>query len=237
MSNTFKNLSVNNASVVRNDETLLENISCEINTQGITIIMGHNGAGKSLFLKMCHGQFSPQSGSVAWGGVPALDNRKSRSFVFQNTPLLRRSVFENVAYPLTVLGVSTSERRQRVNEALTRARLDDKAKCSAFELSGGEKQRMALARAWVTHPTAIIMDEPAASLDPASTKELEGILHDISNSGVKIFLATHDLMQAKRLADDVLMFAKGRIIAQEIASDFFDRQHEGAVADYLEGRL
>jgi tungstate transport system ATP-binding protein len=117
------------------------------------------------------------------------------------------------------------------------SRLADRASAPAASLSGGERQRMSLARAWVTEPSVIILDEPAASLDPASTKELETLVREISTSGVKVIIATHDLAQARRLADEVLMFGHGKLLAHEPAEYFFSKQHVGEIAKYLEGRL
>ncbi len=96
---------------------------------------------------------------------------------------------------------------------------------------------MALARALVTRPQVVLLDEPSASLDPASTKELEASVRAVAKSGVKVLIATHDLMQARRLADDVLVFGEGKLLVQEDAKAFFNKTHAGAVADFLEGRL
>ncbi|MEE9453051.1 MAG: ATP-binding cassette domain-containing protein [Paracoccaceae bacterium] len=237
MAGKFQSLVLKSVCVKRGGKTLLGPLDLTLETPGITAILGHNGAGKSLFIKLCHGQFAASNGVVLWNGQPAESTRRNRSFMFQDTPLLRRSVAANVEYPLIAYNVVKSERMERVTAALIKARLSDHSDAPAASLSGGEKQRLALARAWVTRPQVILLDEPSASLDPASTKELEGLVQEISATGVKVLMATHDLRQARRLASDVLIFGAGKIIAQEMVPVFFDTEQTGAVADFIEGRL
>jgi tungstate transport system ATP-binding protein len=237
MKDAFKTLTLENLEVRRDGKRLLGPLDFSLATQGITAILGHNGAGKSLFLHVCHGQFAASQGTVNWNGLPVADTRSCRSLMFQNTPLMRRSVAANVEFPLITQGIPKAERAARVNEALTIARLSQNPSAPAASLSGGEKQRMALARALVTRPQVVLLDEPSASLDPASTKELEASVRAVAKSGVKVLIATHDLMQARRLADDVLVFGEGKLLVQEDAKAFFNKTHAGAVADFLEGRL
>ncbi len=233
----FRTLRVENAGIVIDGVARLSPLSLTLESPGITVILGHNGAGKSLFVKMCHGLMAPSGGQVLWNGRAAADTRQERAFLFQNTPLLRRSVRANVEFPLLARGVAKPERQARVATALETARLTDYARTPAARLSGGERQRLALARALVAAPSVILLDEPAASLDPASTRELETALRDIAAGGTKIMLVTHDIAQARRLADDVLMFGNGKLLAFEAADSFFTRPQNGAIADYLEGRI
>lgn len=237
MERGFASLKLHNVSVFKQGKMLLGLLDLNLTSSGITAILGHNGAGKSLFIKVCHGQFPVSSGIIQWNGLAVDRTRNCRSLMFQTPPVLRRSVAANVEFPLIALKVAKPERTDRVREALKAARLTDHATAPAASLSGGEKQRMALARALVTRPQVIMLDEPSASLDPASTKELEASVKEIAASGVKVLIATHDLMQARRLADDVLVFGDGDLLVQEDAETFFNKAHEGAVADFLEGRL
>ncbi len=232
---TFGELRVDQAEVRRDGLRLLGPLSLRLDSPGITVILGHNGAGKSLFVKMCHGMFPPARGVVTWNGKPAMQTRRQRGFLFQHTPLLRRPVRANLAFPLQVAGVPRAERRQRVDAALVAARLSGQATAPAISLSGGERQRLALARACITDPPVVILDEPSAGLDPASTVILETTIRDISSAGTKVFLVTHDIHQARRLSDDVLMFADGALLAFEPAGSFFTRRHTGPVADFLGG--
>ena len=237
MNGGFKSLTLQNSEVYRNGTRMLGPLNFSLETQGITTILGHNGAGKSLFLQLAHGQFQTFKGAVLWNGLPVSDTRNCRSFMFQNTPLMRRSVAANVEFPLIARSIPKNERLVQVKQALTTARLHHVALSPAASLSGGEKQRMALARALVTRPQVVLLDEPSASLDPASTKELEASVKEIAASGVKVLIATHDLMQARRLANDVLVFGEGKLLVQESAGTFFGKSHDGPVGDFLEGRL
>ncbi|MGE4609970.1 MAG: ATP-binding cassette domain-containing protein [Paracoccaceae bacterium] len=237
MTDVFKSLTVQQVEVRRDGECLLGPLDFTLESQGITAILGHNGAGKSLLLHLIHGQFAESKGKVLWNGKPARSTRRTRSLMFQTIPLMRRSVAANVEFPLIAQGIPHTERAIRVNEALKIARLSRNPAIPAASLSGGEKQRMSLARALVTRPQVVLLDEPSASLDPASTKELESSLREVANSGVKVLIATHDLMQARRLADDVLVFAEGDLLVQQGAVTFFASTHDGPVGDFLEGRL
>lgn len=237
MNDGFNTLQLKGMTVERGGKRLLGPLDFTLKSGGITAVLGHNGAGKSLFIMACHGQFAATEGEVLWNGLPATQTRRCRSLMFQNTPLLRRSVFANIEFPLLAHGTPRAARRDRVTEALEIARLTHRATTPAASLSGGEKQRMALARAWVTRPQVILLDEPSASLDPASTKALEESVQNVAALGVKVLIATHDLMQARRLANDVLVFGAGALLAHEPAEDFFNRPHDGPVGDFLEGRL
>lgn len=220
-----------------NGTALLGPVSLVLETPGITVIMGANGAGKSLFLSAAHGLVTPNSGSIMWNGAAAESSRASRSFVFQSTPLLRRSVAANVAFPLKARLLSRTEKSQVLAAALAEARLGALARKPAATLSGGERKRMALARAMVTGPQVVLLDEPAANLDPASTKELEESLLQIKARGIKIILSTHDIAQARRLADDILFFDQGHLQEQSPAQDFFAAPTTSAAQKYLRGEL
>lgn len=230
-------LEVSDAELSDDGLRLLGPISLRLDSPGITAVLGPNGAGKSLFLRLVHGLLPPSAGAVTWNGVAATESRSQRGYVFQNTPTMRRSVFANVAFPLIAAGVNRQTRRKRVDAALDQARLSAHAHMPAARLSGGERQRMALARAIVTRPGVVLLDEPAANLDPASTKELETMLRGVSATGTKILIATHDLAQARRLADDVLFFDGGLLVAHADVAQFFVDPTNDAVRNYLEGIL
>ncbi len=230
-------LRLEKAGLQADGDTLLGPLSLHVETAGITAVMGANGAGKSLFLRLCHGLLTPSQGRLTWAGRGAVATRRSRAFVFQSPPLLRRSIAENVTFPLQTSSIARSEWPARVEARLREARLWGRAGLPAARLSGGERQRMALARALVTDPDVILMDEPAASLDPASTRALEKMITKIAASGVKIYLATHDVAQARRLAEDVLFFSGGRLAEQADAAQFFAGPQSEAARQYLEGSL
>ncbi|MEL7466532.1 MAG: ATP-binding cassette domain-containing protein [Pseudomonadota bacterium] len=230
-------LLLDNAVVEKDGDRLLGPISATVASAGVTVVLGANGAGKSQFLRLIHGLSAPSSGAVRWGERPPSDARNEQGYVFQVAPLMRRSVWANVEFPLIARKWPRAMRAARTAEALERARLAEKAALPAAALSGGERQRMALARAWATGPKVMMLDEPCASLDPASVAEFERFLTAIRDEGAKLFLATHDLGQAQRLAEDVLFFAEGRLAEQAPASRFFAAPASDAARRYLAGEL
>ncbi len=217
--------------------TILGPVDLELNSRGITVLLGPNGAGKSLFLSLAHGLIPPDRGTVLWNGKPAAQSRRNRGFVFQNPPVFRRSVAGNIALPLAARDYSAERKSALLKRALHDAALANVAKNPAATLSGGEQQRLALARALVTEPEVVFLDEPAASLDAEFTAALEDRLRQIAGSGTKIIMSTHNLAQAQRLADDILFFSGGRLVEQAQARDFFAAPKSRAAADFLKGRL
>ncbi|MGI9463152.1 MAG: ABC transporter ATP-binding protein, partial [Aestuariivirgaceae bacterium] len=181
--------------------TLINGLDLVLTSHGVTVVMGPNGAGKSLLVRLLHGLIEPQSGSITWNGQacgPA--TRLRQAMVFQKPVLLRRSVAANVDF---VLKLKAGSDRERLNRLLVQAGLLDKAGQPARALSGGEQQRLALARALASDPEVLFLDEPTASLDPSSTQVIEIAIAEASASGMKIILVTHDAGQARRLANEV----------------------------------
>lgn len=207
--------------IERDGTARLGPVSLELDPSRRTVILGHNGAGKSLFLRVAHGLLAPDRGTVQWGSQSAKDSRRRRGFVFQATPVMRRSVAANVEFPLIAQGIGRADRGARVKAVLSQAALENWHDNPAATLSGGEKQRLAIARALVTQPATILLDEPAASLDPASTERLEALILGAHASGTGIIMSTHDLGQAKRVAQDVLLFDAGIPLLHVPVEDFF----------------
>lgn len=217
------------------DRTLIDGIDLALRGAGISVVMGANGAGKSLLLRLLHGLISPSAGEISIGGAQ-LDapQRARQAMVFQTPVLLRRSVAANVDFGLRARG-----RRDRAfrDALLAHVDLADRASLPARSLSGGEKQRLALARALATEPATLFLDEPTASLDPASVAKIEAIVRASRACGTKIVFVTHDIAQARRLADDVLFLHRGRLVEHAAAARFFDRPDAAVARDYLAGRL
>ena len=230
-------LRLDGAEVRKDGARILGPISLTVASAGATALLGANGAGKSQFLRLIHGLVRPSAGAVTWGERSVAEARDEQSFVFQAAPVMRRSVWANVEFALIARRWPRAMREARTAEALERARLAGKAAQPAAALSGGERQRMALARAWAAGPRVLLLDEPCASLDPASTAEFERLLADIRAEGVKLFLATHDRDQARRLAEDVLFFENGRVAEQTAAARFFSGPASDAARRYLAGEL
>lgn len=219
------------------DTTLLGPIDLRYDKPGITAILGANGAGKSLFLSLCQGMIRPTSGSISWDGTPAHLARSRRGIVFQTPTIMRRSVFDNVAFALRAAGEHNTDMRTKVMAVLERVNLAGKAHAPAAALSGGEGQRMALARAIVNRPDVLLLDEPSSNLDPASTRKLEQVVRSIADEGVTVFLTTHDIGQAKRLARNILFMDKGRFTDVSDAAEFFDGPTSEPADNYLKGVL
>jgi tungstate transport system ATP-binding protein len=220
--------------------TLIDGISLAIEAGPRTIILGPNGAGKSLLLRLCHGLIPPSTGRITWRGPGAAVEesvRQRQAMVFQRPVLLRRSAGANVDYALGLRGLARAIRRNRVAEALDRVGLAALAGRPARILSGGEQQRLALARAWALRPEILFLDEPTASLDPAATRTVEQIIDAFHAAGTKIVMTTHDLGQARRLADEVVFLHQGRIAEHDKAATFFDRPASPAARAFLIGDL
>jgi tungstate transport system ATP-binding protein len=214
---------------------LIDRLEFTIDAASLTVIMGPNGAGKSLLLRLLHGLIQPSAGTIRWG-VAALDERVRRrqAMVFQRPVLLRRSVAANLDF---VLGLCGRAGRMRREALLAKVDLLEHARQPARRLSGGEQQRLALARALALEPEVLFLDEPTASLDPASVQMIERIVLKVQRRGTKVIFVTHDLGQAKRLADEILFLHRGRLQEQSPAAQFFTDPASAVAKAYLEGRI
>lgn len=216
---------------------LINDISFTLKPGPKTVILGTNGAGKSLTLRLCHGLLEPTSGTVTWTGAGADDPAKQQAMVFQRPVLLRRTVAANVDYGLKLRHIPKAERRQIVDDVLSRTGLARFASAPARLLSGGEQQKLALARAWALRPQVLFLDEPTASLDPAATNAVEDIVLAMHAEGTRIVMTTHNLAEARRMADEILFLHKGRLLEHTDASAFFDTPESGEAAAFLRGEL
>lgn len=204
-----------------------------------TVIIGPNGAGKSLMLRLMHGLIQPTSGSVVWQGAAsdATELANRQAMVFQRPVMLRRSVAANVDYALKLLGVPPSERRERTDDVLGRTGLRRLAATPARVLSGGEQQRLALARVWARNPDVLFLDEPTANLDPAATHRVEEIIGAIHKGGTGIVMTTHDLGQARRIAEDIIFMHRGRMFEYREAGAFFAGPENDLAEAFVNGEL
>ncbi len=215
---------------------LIDGVSVKLEASPRTVVMGPNGAGKSLLLRLLHGLLQPSAGEVLWNGKKADDQIRARqAFVFQRPVVLRRSTSANIEFVLRHL--PRKERVARVTELLEFAGLEGIAKTPARLLSGGEQQRLAIARAIAARPDVLFLDEPTASLDPASTLSVEAMIEAAHDDGVKIIMVTHDLGQARRLADEVMFIQAGKIAEKTASAEFFTEPRSAAARAYLEGRI
>ncbi|MDR2189565.1 MAG: ATP-binding cassette domain-containing protein [Azonexus sp.] len=200
-------------------------------TAGRTAILGANGAGKSTLLRLLHGLLRPSEGRLIW------PTPLSQGMVFQRPAMLRATVLANVEYGLKIRGVESAERRRRAAAALAQVGLGDFAKRPARRLSGGEQQHVALARVWALEPQVLFLDEPTASLDPASSREVERIIGDIAAAGARIVMSSHNLGQARRLAEEVIFIDHGAVLEQTPAAEFFKQPGSEAARRFLRDEM
>ena len=228
-------IDVDGLCIATNDRLLLTEIKCHIGADGITVIMGPNGAGKSLFLRCLHGLIPQKSGRIKFAGRQ-LDQAiiKRQSFIFQTPTVLRRTVYENLAF---VARLRPEIKTDETDRLLAEMRLDHLINQPARLLSGGEKQRLAMARALLTAPNLLLMDEATANLDPASVQIIEASLQTAAANGLKIIIVTHDIGQARRLANDVLFLNSGQLKEHTPAEQFFTAPHSAAASAYMRGEL
>ena len=219
------------------EQWLIKDVSFSLGARGRTFIVGPNGAGKSILLRLCHGLLSPTTGTVRWASGSSRQQRQRQAMVFQKPVLFRRSARANVEYALSVRGVAKKDVRQRADDALEATGLTGIAHRQARVLSGGEQQRLVLARAWALRPRVLFLDEPAAHLDPAATAAIEDVIQQVSNAGSKIIMVTHDLGQVRRLADEVLFLHQGQLLEQTASEDFLTHAKTQEARAFVEGQL
>jgi tungstate transport system ATP-binding protein len=199
-----------------------------------TLVVGPNGSGKTTLLRLAMGLIEPDAGRLTFGGRPGASSPR-RAIVFQRPVMLRRTVAANVAFALAAAHRPADA--AAVRALLDRVGLTALADRPARRLSGGEQQRLALARALARDPEVLFLDEPTASLDPAQTKLVEDIIARVAASGVKVVMATHDLGEARRLGGDVVFLVSGRVVEHAPAARFFSTPASEAARRFLAGDL
>ena len=218
-------------------QTILDRVTFDIPRGTRTIIMGPNGAGKSLTLRLCHGLVQPTAGQIRWNGPIPTTGRRRHAMVFQRPVMLRRSVLANLTHALGLSHHSRGERADRAMAALERFGLREMARRPARVLSGGEQQRLAMARAWAIDPELLFLDEPTASLDPAASRAVEEMVELFHADGMTIVMTTHDMGQARRLGDQILFLHHGQLLEQTPAEEFFERPRSQAARAFIMGQL
>ncbi len=229
-------LTLQGATVQRRGRVLLGPMDLQLRAGGFTVVLGPNGAGKTTLLRVMHGVERLSAGSAGWA-VTDRAAREKQSFVFQTPILLRRSVAENLTYPLRLKRRGRAECQAQALNWATRIGLQDALSLPARRLSGGEKQKLALARALITDPDVLFLDEPTANLDGRSKREIEVLLQAAHAGGTTIVMATHDLGQARRLARDVVFLLRGQIQDQGPASALFDGARSAEFTRFIQGDI
>lgn len=227
-----------------NDREVLHVEYLEIYASEILALVGPSGAGKSTLLRQLNFLERPTTGSLNFkdhsvnGMAPALEIRRKVTTVFQRPVLLNRSVAANIAYGLNIRGRRGKLIEQRVVAVLTQVGLADLARTSARTLSGGEAQRVALARSLVVEPQVMLMDEPTANLDPYNVKLIEQIITRVNQEeSTTIVLVTHNIFQAKRLAHRTGFLLEGRLVEIADTATFFERPTDPRTAAFVNGEM
>lgn len=214
--------------------TIIERLDLTLEAGASTVILGANGAGKSVLMRLMHGLLAPSTGRVAWSTEGP---RRRQAMVFQRPVMLRRSALANVVYALDAAGIPVGQQLRLAREALQEVGLAYAAGRPARVLSGGEQQRLALARAWALHPEVLFLDEPTANLDPGATREIEAVIKAFDVAGTKIVMSTHSLGQARRLGDEVIFLHQGRVAERASIEEFFPQPASPEAAAFIKGEL
>jgi tungstate transport system ATP-binding protein len=229
------------ASVLVGEVPTLDNVTMTISSGLPTVLIGPNGSGKTTLLRAAAGLIPLSRGSISWGEtrtqIPHNTVPEKLAIMFQHPVMLRRSAAGNIRYALAAAGAARSKRNGRVEELLNLVGLKGLGSRPARRLSGGEQQRLALARALACNPDVLFLDEPTSSLDPFSTKVIEDIIRSISARGVKVVMSTHDLGQAKRIAGDIVLLHRGRLIENSPATEFFIAPQTDDARKFIAGEL
>lgn len=229
-------LRVQGALTRRHGKTLVGPIDLELDGQHTCAVLGPNGAGKTSLLRLLHGTARLNDGCIDWA-CPTAQARHDQAFVFQRPVMLRRSVWDNLAYPLLMRGVARREARAQARDWAARVGLSDMLDRQAPVLSGGEQQKLALARALITKPRLLFLDEPSASLDGRATREIESILQAARVGGTHLIMSTHDMGQARRLAGTVVFLLHGRVHENGPAERFFTNPATAQARAFLKGDI
>jgi tungstate transport system ATP-binding protein len=218
-------------------KTLLDGVSFTLPRGGITALLGPNGSGKSLTLRLCHGLLIPSAGQVSWSIPAAAAGPKRHAMVFQKPVMLRRSARANILHALAAIGLGRAERNARCDAALARFGMSDLAARPARLMSGGEQQRLAIARAWAMSPEVLFLDEPTSQLDPGATRQIEEMLSLLRAEGVTLLMASHDMGQVRRLSDRVLFLNRGKLVEDAPTPAFFDAPASPSARAFIAGDL
>ena len=223
-------------SLLAREVTILDNVTLTLGAGAPTMLVGPNGSGKTSLMRVAMGLVPPTRGRVTFGGrtdVPPL----RRAIVFQRPVMLRRSALGNLRYALAAADVPRAERTERAEKLLALVGLTGRDDRPARRMSGGEQQRLAIARALAKEPEILFLDEPTASLDPAATKATEDIIQSIAARGIKIVMSTHDLGEARRLGGDIVLMNRGRIVETADTQTFFTSPKTDAARRFVAGEL
>jgi len=230
-------LELRNVSKSYGEIRAIRNVSLKVRERETLAILGPNGAGKTTLLKIMAGLLQPDSGIILYRGKPidGVDQLRRRvTMVFQMSVMFNTSVYGNVAYGLRVRGLPRREIDDKVRDVLRLVGLEGFEDRKAKELSGGEQQKVALARALAIQPEILLLDEPTSNLDSPSAASIEQILSQIKHR-TSIVLTTHNIFQARRLAERIIFMSSGVIVEDSPAEEFFRQPKSVEAAKFISG--
>jgi tungstate transport system ATP-binding protein len=229
-------IELEDVTILARDVAILDHVTLKISPHVTTVLIGPNGAGKTTLLRAAMGLLAPNAGRVTWGGRERAAPLR-RAIMFQRPVMLRRSAAENLRFALHAAGIPRERHAARIGELLDLVGLRGLGERPARRMSGGEQQRLALARALAREPEVLFLDEPAASLDPAATKALEDTVRLIAGNGITVVFSTHDLGQAKRLGGEVVFMNRGRVVETGDTQAFFNGPKTSDARRFLAGDI
>jgi tungstate transport system ATP-binding protein len=222
--------------IVAGEVTILDEVSLSIGPGTPTVLIGPNGSGKTTLLRAAMGLIPVSRGRITWAGREVSPPTR-RAILLQRPVMLRRSAAGNVRYALGAAGVPRAEHNPRTANLLALVGLEGLQRRPARRLSGGEQQRLALARALARDPAVLFLDEPTASLDPYATKAIEDVVRAITARGVKVVMSTHDLGQARRISGEIVLLHRGRLIETGPGAEFFANPRTREAKQFIAGEL
>ena len=223
-------LNIKNLNYMSKGKKILKDINFITEEKKITVIAGNNGSGKSTLLKILHGIIHHTSGTINWGEIPVHEVRKEQSMVFQNPILLNRTTFENIMYVAKRKNIETNE---SVDKIIKQLNLESIINIESKYLSGGEKQKVAIAMSIISNPKIIFLDEPTSQLDPVYKNEIENIITNLSEKNTKIFMTSHDIAQIDRIGKEIIFLDDGEIIFHDKVKDFINEKGNSIIRNYV----
>lgn len=239
-------------------ERVLSDVSLRVDPGDVVTIVGPSGTGKTTFLRLMALFHPPTAGTITWedadcwamGETDRLGVRRRLSMVFQEPSLFDATVARNATYGLRVRDrwpqrlrnglrglIGRSDPPESVRRALETVGLEDKTGRNALSLSGGEKQRVAFARALAVDPTVMLLDEPTSNLDPRNTAVIENAIHRAQDRGVGILVATHDMNQAERISDRMGVLIEGELVETGPPEQIFEAPQDARTERFVNGEL
>ena len=219
-----KQIELRSIQIIRDQRTILDIPNTDVQLGGITACIGPNGAGKTTFLKLIHGLIKPND-----GGSINYSTGICSALVLHHTPMIKASVRTNIG-----LNGIRKPSDQEIDQALEEVGLTHLQHQPAHQLSAGERQKLCLGRARLQNPNLLLLDEPTANLDPATTEQVEMMIREFAAAGCDVIMSSHQLAQVRRLADTVVFIDAGQVKEKGACAPFFKQPQTAAALFYLQ---